>query len=95
MVCREDRKKNIYKECFAATNINYYNGVLVRHNGTPLLFLLPRLTTSKKKFSKPTKNSYRDIDFLETLLIGKALERNKDLINVKKTKLLRELSSPA
>jgi hypothetical protein len=82
------------KECFQATKINYYNEVLVDRKGTPLLFLLPRLTKSRMKFSKPTKGSYRDIDFLETMLIGMALERNRDLMNVKKTKLLRELVVP-
>jgi hypothetical protein len=46
------------------------------------------------RFSKPTKSGYRDIDFLETMLIGMALERNRELMNVKKTKLLRELIVP-
>jgi hypothetical protein len=36
----------------------------------------------------------RDIDFLETMLIGMALERNKDLLNARKTKLLREMIVP-
>ena len=37
---------------------------------------------------------YRDVEFLETLLIATALERNKDLTNIKKTKLLREMIVP-
>lgn len=87
-------KRTFESECFQATKVNYYNEVLVDHNGAPLLFLLPRLTNSGAKFSKPTKSGYRDIDFLETMLIGMALERNKDLTNVKKTKLLREMIVP-
>jgi hypothetical protein len=58
------------------------------------LYLLPRLTNSGEKFSKPTRSGYRDIDFLETLLIGMALEQNKNLANIKKTKLLREMIVP-
>ncbi|MGA8689783.1 MAG: hypothetical protein WB662_07715, partial [Methyloceanibacter sp.] len=52
-------KRTFYKECFGATKINYYNEVLIDHNGTPLLFPLPRLTNSGAKFSKPTKSGYR------------------------------------
>jgi hypothetical protein len=87
-------KRTFQRECFQPTKINYYNEVLIDRHGTPLLFLLPRLTKSRMRFSKPTKSGYRDIDFLETMLIGMALERNRELMNVKKTKLLRELIVP-
>jgi len=87
-------KRTFEKECFQAAKINYYNELLVDHRGTPLLFLLPRLTGSGRKFSKPTRTGYRDIDFLETLLIGMALERNRDLMNVKKTTLLKAMIVP-
>lgn len=82
------------KECVQPTKLNYYNQVLPRHTGTPLLFLIPRLTGSEKKFSKPTRTNYRDVDFLETLLIGYALKRNPELMNVKKTALLRDMKVP-
>jgi hypothetical protein len=72
----------------------YYNDVLVDHGGTPVLFLLPRLTVAGNKFSKPTKNQYRDIEFLETLLIAKALARNENLSNTKETALLRKMIVP-
>jgi hypothetical protein len=87
-------KRTFHKECFQATKINYYNEVLVDHTGTPLLFLLARMTGSGRKFSKPTHSGYRDIDFLETMLIGMALEQNENLTNVKNTKLLREMVVP-
>lgn len=87
-------KQTFYKECFGATKINYYNEILIDHNETPLLFLLPRLTDAGTKFSKPTESGYRDIDFLEKLLIGRALERNPALANVKETTLLREMVVP-
>ena len=87
-------KRTFEKECCGATQINYYNEILVDHNGTPGLFLLPRLTGSGEKFAKPSKNGHRDIDFLETMLIGMALEKNPELLNVKKTALLREMKVP-
>lgn len=87
-------KNTFEKECFQATKINYYNEVLADHTGKPVLYLLPRLTNSKNRFSKPTSSGYRDIDFLETMLIGMALERNGELMNVKKTKLLRDMVVP-
>lgn len=87
-------RRTFESECFQATKINYYNDVLVDHNGKPALFLLPRLTPSGRKFSKPTTTGYRDIDFLETLLIGMALKRNSNLMNIQKTKLLREMRVP-
>ena len=87
-------KNTFQRECFQATKVNYYNDVFASKNGTLLLFLLPRKTGSNRKFSKPTKTGYRDIDFLESMLIGIALERNSSLMNVKKTKMLREMHVP-
>jgi hypothetical protein len=87
-------KLTFEKECFQATKVNYYNEVLADHNGSALLFLLPRMTASGNKYSKPTKSGYRDIDFLEKLLIGIALERNPLLMNIKNTKLLKEMVVP-
>ena len=77
------------RECFSPAQKFTYNQVLVKQRGTPLLFLLPRLTP-KGKLCKPTKKRYNDIEFLETMLIGIAIKKNKDLMNVHKTKMLRE-----
>ena len=87
-------KMSFSRECFQATKINYFNEVLIDRRGTPLLFLLPRQTALQKRFSFPTKRGYRDIDFLETMLIGLALEKNKNLMNIKKTTLLKQMVVP-
>jgi hypothetical protein len=87
-------KRSFEHECWGPTQINYYNEVLVDRNGKPLMFLLPKLTGSGRKFSKPSHNGHRDIDFLESMLIGLALEKNSQLLNVKKTALLREMRVP-
>jgi hypothetical protein len=86
-------RRTFYRECFAPAKINYYNEILVDRNGTPLMFLIPRLTAAGR-FCRPTIFRYRDVDFLETMLIGMALERNEDLANVKKTQLLQEINVP-
>ncbi len=86
-------KNTFERECFQATKINYYNEALIDRKGTPLLFLLPRLTAGNR-FSKPSSGKYRDVDYLETMLIAMALEKNKGLFNIKKIKLLREMVVP-
>ena len=87
-------RRTFRHECFQPTKINYYNEALIDHRGAPLIFLIARLTGSGEKFSKPTAGSYRDIDYLETLLIGMALEKNGNIYNVRKTSLLKEMIVP-
>jgi hypothetical protein len=87
-------KTTFEKECFHATKINYYNDLLVNHKGQALLFLIPRRTASGNKYSKPTRGRYRDVDFLESMLIGFAYARNPSLLNMKKTKFWREMVVP-
>ena len=60
-------RRTFEHECFQATKINYYNDLLIDRKGTPLLFLLPRLTGSETKFSKPTRSGYRDIESLSRI----------------------------
>lgn len=86
-------RQPFYKECFSAAKKLIFNDILIERNGTPLLFLLPRMT-KKDKLCKPTVWKYADIEFLETMLIGIALEENAELANVKKTKHLREMRVP-
>ena len=62
-----------------------------RRKGKPLLFLLPRCTP-KERLSKP--GNWPDIEYLETMLIGMALRRNPDLLNVQQTRWLREMVVP-
>jgi hypothetical protein len=87
-------RQTFEKECFARPKISYYNSVLESHNGMPLLFLVPRLTAAGQAFSHPTRTGYRDIDFLEAMLISMALKANSGLINIQKTTLLRSMIVP-
>jgi len=86
-------KLSFQVEC-SSKNHFFNSEITYEHNGTPYLFLIPRLTASGKKFSKPTKGKLPDVDALETMLIGMALKKNKHLLNVKKTALLREIKVP-
>jgi len=86
-------KQSFQRECFAAQKINIYNDVLANRKGTPVLFLLSKRTI-KGKFVKPSRKQPHDISYLETLMIGSAIEKNPELMNIKKTKYLRSISVP-
>ncbi|MBI5695006.1 MAG: hypothetical protein HZC51_04570 [Nitrospirae bacterium] len=86
-------KQAFEKECFAPQKINIYNDVIAKGKGTPLLFLIAKRTPSDK-FARPGKNGYKDIEYLETFMIGAVLEKNTDLMNIKKTNYLRKMCVP-
>lgn len=86
-------KQSFQHECFSAQKINIYNDVLANRNGTPLIFLLSK-RTKKGKFVKPSSKQPHDIAYLETLMIGSAIEKNAKLMNIKKTKYLRRICVP-
>lgn len=79
-------------ECFAMHKLNQYNYSLQRVSGEPQLHLIAK-TTPTGRFCAPGQG-HRDIEFLETLLIGMALNQNEDLQNIRGTKFLREMRVP-
>lgn len=81
------------QECFSIHKINQYNYALQRVSGEPQLHLLAKLTPTGR-FCTPATNGHRDVEFLETLLIGMALNQNEDLQNIRGTKFLREMRVP-
>ncbi|KVX04425.1 hypothetical protein ASL22_07145 [Alcaligenes faecalis] len=86
-------KQSFKKECFTAHKINHYNNAISARKGTALLTVVPRYTP-KNKISTPNPSGYKDIQQLEKMLIGNCLTRNKDLLNLRDTKLLREMIVP-
>jgi hypothetical protein len=62
-------------------------------SGEPQLHLLAKLTPTGR-FAAPASSGHRDVQFLETLLIGMALNQNEDLQNIRGTKFLREMRVP-
>ena len=81
------------QEGFASDKINQYNYALQRVSGDPLLHVIAKLTPTGR-FASPAAGGYRDIEFLESMLIGMALRQNEDLQNVSGTRFLREMKVP-
>jgi hypothetical protein len=78
--------------CFKPANKVIFNDILVQHRGTPLIFLIPRLTPATQAFA--IRGKYSSIDYLETMLIGCALKRNNELANIRKTKKFKDMHVP-
>lgn len=86
-------KQSFCFECFSLHKLSQYNYSLQLVSGEPQLHLIAKLTPTGR-FAAPGANGYRDIQFLETLLIGLALNQNEDLQNIRGTKFLREMRVP-
>ena len=86
-------KQSFIQECFQPHKINHYNEAIAKKAVTPLLFLLPK-STNNGNYSKPSNNGHQDINILETMLIGKAIEKNSNILNIKGTKIFREMVVP-
>lgn len=86
-------KQSFRNECFAPHKLLNYNDCLSGRRGTPVLTLIPKHTNTNR-FARKGVNGHRDIRFLETLLISSCLQRNPELLNIKSTKLLKEMVVP-
>jgi len=88
-------RQSFKQECLQSHKLVKYNEILNKRRGTPLLFLISKVTPTGKFSSKSnSKNGYPDIDFLERLFIGMSLNRNKELLNLKDTKLYSQITVP-
>lgn len=85
--------KSFKNECFDHSKRNKYLDALQKEKGTPLLFLIPKITKTGR-FVKSKQGKHKDISFLENLLIGACLERNEGLLNKKQTKMLVKMRVP-
>lgn len=61
----------------------------------PCLFLLPLLTPKKRGFARPSANGRKSVQSLEKFLIGVALARNDELLNLMHTRFLKSACIPA
>ena len=75
-----------------ANREKYTTEIRKKRKGTPVLFLLPRLTPTGR-FGRPTaKSSESDpVRFLEKWLIASALQKNPEMINDKNTFFCRNV----
>lgn len=86
-------KTKLLQESLNSTNREKYNKKTTEMKGTPVLFLLPKLSAGGK-FAKPTQKkdgNLKVVNFLEEWLIGIALHKNPNLINKKSTFFLKNL----
>lgn len=86
-------KQTFKKECFQPHKIVQYDSAMGKAKGVPYLIFLAKMTPSGY-FASPGKNGYADVQSLEQLLIGAAIDRNPNLCNIKDTKVLREMNVP-
>lgn len=83
------QKQSFISEVFTDHKMRTFAEIMHNMHGTPVLFLISRLTNAQR-FAKPSEK-HKDIDFLETWLIADAIRKNKKLSNKKKTKFLKEI----
>jgi hypothetical protein len=87
-------KQSFAQECFQHHKINLYNQALRKYErAMPYLYFVAKQTPSGS-FASPSKSGHADVGFLENMLIGIAVRRNDQLMNIRGTKLLREMSVP-
>ncbi len=86
-------RMKLLDEALNPNNREKYNKISASQKGTPILFLIPKLTTGGK-FAKPTRNKngeLKAVNFLEEWLIATALQKNPKLINHQNTHFLKYL----
>lgn len=85
-------------EIFQAHKIRHYNAVLKTQNAKGIEFFFIAKRTPKGRLTKAQKGqkktTHTDIDSVETMLIGAALDKNEKLRNIKSTKLFNKLIIP-
>ena len=87
-------KRTFKHEALGSHQVNHYNQALGEKVGVkPQLFFIAKQTPSGRP-AKPSQNSHKDIEFLETYLIGVALKRNPGLRNAKSIKFWKNLVAP-
>ena len=84
-------RSSFKQECLNDRNINLYNKELLnRKKGRPDLYLLPQVT-GESKFRKPAGPDVNrpEISALESILISMGISKNRNLLNVRGTKMQR------
>ena len=84
-------KQSFVNECLSSHKINHYNNAIVGRKGKPVLYLLPQVTRNGK-YRKVSKLQKPAISELETMLMGMAISRNPGMLNIKGTRMMRELT---
>ena len=84
-------KQSFANECISPHKLIHYNNAIVGRKGKPVLYIIPQITNSGR-FRKASKSSKPAISELENILMGMAISRNPRILNIKGTRMLRELT---
>jgi hypothetical protein len=87
----QSQKTSIIADALNSSNRGKYNVILAESKGTPVIFLIPLLTPTRRFRKRIENGQLRAVHFLEGWLIGKAVEKNPNLINNKRTNFLRNI----
>jgi len=77
-------------ECLAPHKALIYLSAVAEKKGTPELMLIAQVTPTGK-LRNPTNGRRPAISALESMLIGMAVSRNGELVNIQGTKMYRDL----
>lgn len=87
-------RQSFMRECLTVHKQALFNEALQKvPNAKPKLFLLPKIS-SGGVFRTPSAQNHPVIESVESVLIGMAIKRNPDLLNIRGTKLLRDVNVP-
>jgi hypothetical protein len=81
-------------EIFQSHKLNHYIAATERRKGTPTLHLVARIDPNRDRYSRASNIAARDIDALETAMIGMALRANPAVRNARKTWFIRNCRVP-
>lgn len=79
-------------EVFQDHKLSHY--VATTKRGERSIYLIAKVTPSGDRFCKPSDRSRREVDLLETAMIGMALQANPKVRNAKKTWFLKTCRVP-
>ena len=84
-VGKTNSKKGFRGEIFQDHKLNHYVSARQRKRGHPAIHLIAKIQPVRGNYCKASERSGRQIDELETVMIGMALRANRDVRNSKKT----------
>ena len=93
-VGKTNAKTGIRGEIFQDHKLNHYVSASERKRGYPAIHLIAKVEPVRGNYFKASKRSGREIDELETVMIGMALRANPNVRNSKKTWFNRTCQVP-
>jgi hypothetical protein len=84
-VGKTNAKAGFRGEIFQEHKLNHYVGASQRKRGYPAIHLIAKIEPLRGNFCRASQRSGREIDELETVMIGMALRANPHVRNSKKT----------